>query len=344
MTGIALTVSLLALLSVTTGMDPVRLVVIPDRLQFFKEKSATFYCQGGDKSSQWTVMRHSILENITSKCEAGWGRPHEHHSCRVSMTLPWDTGFYWCQSRAGDVVSDTRNFTVSGTLMILHLNSTTTPPSVGTDMTLSCIHRDKPFGGPVYFYKDNSMIARCPTTSTVTLRNISKAHEGFYRCGPAGRERSPFSWISVDDQHTEVTNDTNNTWLSNITRDASSLCEIYSLAAFGMDTTEIATTAKAYAATTPPQDNKGRSGSNRWAIPRGRGEPSSYDNLYAGLGAGVIVIILLCVSYLVFRMYTLTRTTVTRKNSLTPYTTRRIVPVSDPYTTRRIVSYAESNV
>lgn len=322
MKGIVLLVSLLTWLSVATGTDSVRLAIIPQRLQFFKEKTVELNCQGVNDSSEWIIMRHTILENITSECGAIWGRAHEPHLCKLSMTLPWDTEVYWCQSRTGDIVSDAQNLTISDTPTILHLDSTTTPPSVGTDMTLSCLHKNGPFRGPVYFYKDSSVIARCPTTSNVTIRNISKAHEGFYKCGPAGKRGSPFSWISVIDQTTKTVSV--NAWSSNITRGAESLCEIDSLHRAGTDT-KLTATDTSTVGTTPPQDRGGLSASTVGAIPRDRGGLSAYDNLYVFLGGLVFVIMLLAVSYLVFRMYTVTRPNITRKNSVTPYTKRKIV-------------------
>lgn len=327
MTRLALLVYLFTWLSVATGTGPVHLAIAPPGLQFFKEKSVEFSCQGDNSSSEWIIMRHTFLENTTSKCGAVWGRPHKPNSCKLSMTLPWDTGVYWCQSLTGGIVSEKKNFTVSDTSTILHLDSTTTPPSVGTDMTLTCLRRKDAFRGPVYFYKDNLVIAKCPHTNSVTIRNISTTDEGFYKCSYAGKHGSPFSRISVVDQTTKTVSVSASS--SNITRGAESLCEIYSLTGAGVYATFAATDASTVGSTS--RDLGGVSIER--PRPRDLEVLSAYDNLYAFLGGLVFIIMLLAVSYLVFRMYTVTRLNITRQNSVTPYTNRR-----------RIVRLTESKV
>lgn len=289
-------VSLFTWLSVVTGVNPVYVTTVPPRLQFFKEQSVTFNCQGANVSSEWIIMRHVFLENATSKCGSVWGTRHKSNSCKLSMTLPWDTGVYWCQSLTKGIVSEKHNFTVSDTSTILHLDSTTTPPSVGMDITLSCLHKHGPFREPVYFYKDNSVIARCPTTSNVTIRNITKAHEGFYKCGPAGKRGSPISWISVVNHTTTAVNVP--AFTNNITRGGESLCKIGGLHNGDTETKFTATDASPVETT-----------------PRDRGGLTAYDDLYAFLGGLLFIIMLLAVSYLVFHMCTVTRLIITRKLS-----------------------------
>lgn len=270
-------------LSVATGVTPVRVTITtsPAPLQFFKEKSVTFNCRGTN-SSEWIVMRHVFLENITSKCGSNWGTRYKSNSCKITMLLPWDTGAYWCQSLTNGIASEAHNLTVSGTSTILNLDSGV-PPYIGMDMTLSCLHKHDSFREPVYFYKDNAVIARCPTTSTVTIKNITKSHEGFYKCGPAGKSSSPLSWISVIANQTIVPGFTQN----------ETRCEI---------NTEFTVTEE---------------------TPRDRGGHTDHDDLYAFLGGLLFIIILLAVSYLVFLICTVKKRRLSRKHSVTPHTRRR---------------------
>lgn len=323
MTGLPSVFSLVTWLSVAAGANTVYLTTVPPGLQFIKEQTVTFNCQGATNSSEWVIMRHVFLENITSKCGSGWGVPHGSGSCRISMTLPWDTGFYWCQSLTSGIVGEKHNFTVSDTSTILRMDSTTTPLSVGMDMTLTCLYKHRPLLEPVYFYKDDSIIARCPTTSNVTIRNLSKAHEGLYKCGPADKRVSPASWISVNEHNTNAVT-TTTTWSGNITRDTN-LCEAVSL--YGGITTKPPNTDTS-TAVTASWDCRGAS--TEQSRPR---EFSVYDGLCAYLGGVLFGIMMLAVSYLVFHMYKVTRTNIRRTRSLTPYTTRR-----------RIEGLAESKV
>lgn len=324
MTGSLSAVFFLTWLTVAIDAESVRLTITPQDLQFFREKSVSLNCQGVNDSSQWIVMRHVELENVTSSCGNRWGRQY-NSSCKMSMTLPWDTGVYWCQSRTDGRVSDKRNLTVTATSTILRLDSTL-PIAVGDTMTLSCLDKNGPVKGPVYFHKDSSVIARCPTTNTVTIRNVSKTHEGFYKCRTADNIGSSFSWISVVDQTAETVGVTD--WPSNITGNAESFCDIGSLHGDGMNT-ELTDTDAPTVGQIPRGDRGGLSHSTVGPIPRPPGGLSSYDNLYVVLGGVVLVLMLLAVSYLVFRMYTVTRANITRKNSVTPYTTRRILPLSE---------------
>lgn len=298
MNGIPSMVFLFTWLSVVTGVTPVYVTTSPSRLQFFKEQFVTFNCQGTNVSSEWIVMRHVFLENVTSKCGSAWGTRHKSNSCKITMLLPWDTGVYWCQSLTNGIASEKHNLTVSDTSTILHLDSTGTPPSVGMDMTLSCLHKHGPFREPVYFYKDNMVIARCPTTSNVTIRNITKSHEGFYKCGPAGKSASPISWISVANQTTTTTA------VPAFTQNES-LCEINTELEFTVTDAE--------------------------TTPRDRGGHTDHDDFYAFLGGLLFIIMLLAVSYLVFLICTVTRRRLSREHSVTPYTPRRRVVELNKY-------------
>lgn len=321
MKGIAFLLSLLT--CIATGDRPVRLVVTPDRFQYYGEKAISFDCEGAETRDEWVVMRHSTLEDIISECGSHWGRRSSQHLCRVSMSVYWDSGVYWCQSHSGEV-SEFRNFTVSRNQIIITPDPAT--PSVGANMTLSCSHKYRPLEeGPVYFYKGKSLIAKCPTgTTSVTIGDISKEHEGFYRCGSSETELSPVGWISVDTE--EYTNDTGS--IDYISSDTSSPCEIYSPVTEKPTTTQMPTTQMTMNNTEMAMNNTETVASPPQS--KGLSPPkedeydfSPYDIMYGFIGL-VFGIILVVVALLVFKIYTTGPQTITEE-SMTPCMSRRAV-------------------
>ncbi|XP_025761747.1 Fc receptor-like B isoform X1 [Oreochromis niloticus] len=122
----------------------VRLTVNPISSQFFKEKSLSLSCEGAENSAGWT-LRRSTLEGQTH-CGETWGR-WSNSSCKISMTLPWDSGVYWCESREGPI-SNMVNLTVTGGSVILQ--SPVLPVMEGDDVTLLCKTKTTPSNLPAF--------------------------------------------------------------------------------------------------------------------------------------------------------------------------------------------------
>ncbi|CAI5660772.1 unnamed protein product [Oreochromis niloticus] len=109
------------------------------------------------------------------------------------MTLPWDSGVYWCESREGPI-SNMVNLTVTGGSVILQ--SPVLPVMEGDDVTLLCKTKTTPSNLPAAFYKDGSLIRKQPT-GHMTIQHVSRSDEGLYKCDISGHGESPSSWITV---------------------------------------------------------------------------------------------------------------------------------------------------
>ncbi|XP_025761727.1 Fc receptor-like B isoform X2 [Oreochromis niloticus] len=187
-------VSVLRLLFLTSLLiyttNQVRLTVNPISSQFFKEKSLSLSCEGAENTAGWT-LRRSTLEGQTH-CGETWGR-WSNSSCKISMTLPWDSGVYWCESREGPI-SNMVNLTVTGGSVILQ--SPVLPVMEGDDVTLLCKTKTTPSNLPAAFYKDGVFIGK-ESTGHMTIQHVSRSDEGLYKCDISSHGESPSSWITV---------------------------------------------------------------------------------------------------------------------------------------------------
>ncbi|XP_045919999.1 Fc receptor-like protein 5, partial [Micropterus dolomieu] len=161
------------------------LTVSPNSSQFFRWKSVSLSCEDDDSSAGWTLWRNTTRETRT-QCGAGWGR-FANSSCNISLTVPWDSGVYWCESREG-ATSNTINITVTGGPVILQ--SPVLPVMEGHDVTLHCKTETPPSNLPAGFYKDGSLI-RTEPTGHMTIHHVNKSDEGLYKCNIRGRGESP---------------------------------------------------------------------------------------------------------------------------------------------------------
>ncbi|XP_026179824.1 Fc receptor-like A [Mastacembelus armatus] len=181
-------ISLLSVLSCTT--DQARLTLSPSSSQFFEGDSLSLSCEEDDSSAGWTLRRNTTRETRT-QCGPDWGTS-AGSSCTISLTVPLDSGVYWCESREG-ATSQSINITVSGGAVILQ--SPVLPVMEGENITLIC-RTQTSSDLPADFYKQGSLIIDRPT-GHVTILHVSKADEGVYRCNIRGHGESPPSWISV---------------------------------------------------------------------------------------------------------------------------------------------------
>lgn len=315
MPGLTPLLCLVAWLHVASGGTAVYLTTTPPGLQILKERTVSFVCEGAPNPSEWVVMRHAFLENITSPCGHGWGRPRQRGDCVLSMALPWDTGVYWCQSLTGCVSSNKHNVTVSASTILDVDYGGATTLSVGMYMTLTCRHIQRPFQEPVYFYKDGLPIARCHNATNLTISNVSSADDGLYQCGPEGTRASPTSWISVTENDTNsVFVTANTTALSGGTPRGTMSCETVGL----------------HGRSTPTPPNTDTSGATRRDSPPSidRHTPTErpvYDDLFVYMAATLFAAMVAALLYLVVHMHRATRTNRERTRPLTPYAARRNV-------------------
>ncbi|KAK5848113.1 hypothetical protein PBY51_005758 [Eleginops maclovinus] len=121
------------------------------------------------------------------------------------ISFPSDTGVYWCQSLQG-ACSNTINISVNDGGVIL--GSPTFPVTVGDEVVLHCSYKAKngvkaTSDFSAAFYKNNTFIGNQPG-GKLTLQNVSKSDEGFYRCEhPKGGKSLP-SRLAVKDRPTDV--------------------------------------------------------------------------------------------------------------------------------------------
>ncbi|KAA8578069.1 hypothetical protein FQN60_016068 [Etheostoma spectabile] len=88
----------------TTTTNTVSLTLSPNSSQIFEDQSVSLSCEEDDSSAGWTLRRNTTGRKMT-QCGGGWGRP-AGSSCTIGLTVPWDSGVYWCESREGATKND----------------------------------------------------------------------------------------------------------------------------------------------------------------------------------------------------------------------------------------------
>ncbi|KAL7374857.1 hypothetical protein ABVT39_008197 [Epinephelus coioides] len=156
----------------------------------FKGQSVSLSCEEDDSSAGWTLRRNTTRDTRT-ECGAGWGRSAGSVCC-ISLTVSWDSGVYWCESREG-ATSKSINISVTGGSVILQ--SPVLPVMEGHDVTLHCKTKTSS-NLPAAFYKDGSFI-RTEPAGHMTIRHVTRSDEGLYKCNITGHGESPPSWLTV---------------------------------------------------------------------------------------------------------------------------------------------------
>ncbi|XP_067220376.1 Fc receptor-like protein 5 [Chanodichthys erythropterus] len=89
------------LLWVTGVSPPVSLIISPNRSQHFTSDSFSLSCEDQSNSDGWTVRRYTDNWPQLEDCSSLWGS-QTGSTCKISFTITWDTGVYWCQSESGE--------------------------------------------------------------------------------------------------------------------------------------------------------------------------------------------------------------------------------------------------
>uniref|UniRef100_A0A672LGI0 Ig-like domain-containing protein n=1 Tax=Sinocyclocheilus grahami TaxID=75366 RepID=A0A672LGI0_SINGR len=182
---------------VTGVSPPVSLIISPNRTQHFNLVSVSLSCEDQSNSDRWRVRSYTDHWGLEDCSSSVWGS-QTGSTCKISSTVPSNTGVYWCQSESGENYHPV-NITVHIGVI---LESPVHPVTEGDTLTLHCLY---PYTSPpnlrADFYKDGSLIQN--QTTEMIISNVSKSHEGFYYCKHSERGESPKSWISVRVSHSE---------------------------------------------------------------------------------------------------------------------------------------------
>ncbi|XP_041635005.1 low affinity immunoglobulin gamma Fc region receptor II-like [Cheilinus undulatus] len=164
--------------------------IIPTKLQLFEYKPITFDCEGFEVKTGWTVMRKT--NGKVSKCVSTWETKRQS-ICAISPTYQADSGEYWCETAAGEK-SNTVNITVTDGAVILE--SPVRPVVEGDSVPLRCRSKLTSSAHIADFYKDGVLIGS-GSLGEISIKDVSKSHEGFYMCSISDYRESPQSWLAV---------------------------------------------------------------------------------------------------------------------------------------------------
>uniref|UniRef100_A0A8C1P4R7 Ig-like domain-containing protein n=1 Tax=Cyprinus carpio TaxID=7962 RepID=A0A8C1P4R7_CYPCA len=140
----------------------VSLIISPNRTQHFNLVSVSLSCEDQSNSDRWRVRRYTDHRGLEDCSSSRWGS-QTGSTCKISSTVPSNTGVYCCQSESGESYHPV-NITVH------RLSS--------SYVTLTSD-----------FYKDGSLIQN--QTTEMIISTVSKSHEGFYYCKHSERGESP---------------------------------------------------------------------------------------------------------------------------------------------------------
>ncbi|XP_061566788.1 Fc receptor-like protein 5 [Cololabis saira] len=168
------------------------LTVTPDRSQFFRYENISLRC--GDSS--WTLKRNTSYRTA-QESQQGWALPRGD-AWLIETAYPSDSGVYWCESQQGEC-SNAVNITVTAKVVILEIPPH--PVNEGDDVTLHCSYKEEEEEKSTSkfstnFYRDNVFIGK-EDTGKMSLKSLSRAKEGFYRCQHPSHGKSEESWLPV---------------------------------------------------------------------------------------------------------------------------------------------------
>ncbi|TNM93880.1 hypothetical protein fugu_002056 [Takifugu bimaculatus] len=166
------------------------LQVSPNRSQFFQYDNLFLSCDWPGNSSRWTVMRNTSQH--TNQACSNHNRGDEP-SYYIAALYESDSGVYWCQSAAGER-SHAINITVTRGPVILE--SPALPVAEGSNVTLRCRAKTPSASTQADFFKDGALVKRSHD-GNMTIRSISRAEGGVYKCNTSGAGHSAESQLTV---------------------------------------------------------------------------------------------------------------------------------------------------
>ncbi|XP_051996849.1 uncharacterized protein LOC127653988 isoform X1 [Xyrauchen texanus] len=186
---------------VSKEMPPASLEVWPDSRQHFRGDQLSLHCSVNDGNSTGWMLKRLQGTEVKSGClqlngTASIDRPIECHFIDINSK---NSGMYWCEGPAEDKRSKTINITVSYGEVILF--SPVHPVMKGGTATLQCKSLLYKVSQTV-FYKNGVNFLSLNGTE-MTIENVTKADEGFYKCAFANSSlESSEIWLSVRENST----------------------------------------------------------------------------------------------------------------------------------------------
>ncbi|XP_051996850.1 uncharacterized protein LOC127653988 isoform X2 [Xyrauchen texanus] len=180
---------------VSKEMPPASLEVWPDSRQHFRGDQLSLHCSVNDGNSTGWMLKRLQGTEVKSGClqlngTASIDRPIECHFIDINSK---NSGMYWCEGPAEDKRSKTINITVSYGEVILF--SPVHPVMKGGTATLQCKSLLYKVSQTV-FYKNGVNFLSLNGTE-MTIENVTKADEGFYKCAFANSSlESSEIWLS----------------------------------------------------------------------------------------------------------------------------------------------------
>ncbi|XP_067437005.1 low affinity immunoglobulin gamma Fc region receptor III-A-like [Thunnus thynnus] len=157
--------------------------IVPNRLQFFEYESISVNCM-----TEQRVMR--TLKEINQTNISNWVT--SAGSGTVDPAYPSDSGEYWCEDGEGLRRSAVNISVTAGSVI---LESPVLPVKEGDNVTLRCTKK-KSTSNIADFYKDGHRI-RTGYEGNLIIHNVSRSHEGLYKCNISGDGESPESRLAV---------------------------------------------------------------------------------------------------------------------------------------------------
>ncbi|KAI3375966.1 hypothetical protein L3Q82_016494 [Scortum barcoo] len=169
--------------------DATFLRITPNRLQHFQLYTISFNCEGSDGFTQLRATRN--IKGFDPECDVK--RTPTGSSCTVDRAYPGDSGEYWCETEGRDR-SNSVNITVTDGPVILEIPAFLILE--GDDVTLHCRNKKNFSNLRADFYKDDILMQNSPAEE-MTINNVSRSDEGFYKCYISDVGESPRSWLAV---------------------------------------------------------------------------------------------------------------------------------------------------
>ncbi|CAB1451695.1 unnamed protein product [Pleuronectes platessa] len=186
-------------------LPPPSLSLTPDTRQMFSGECFTLQCLTSQTySSGWKLVHFSPdlkagTSNLTVHYSPPGGSMSPYKSEAFVFTAASGTsGVYWCEGARGR--SNAVNITVSYGDIILKTQAS--PVFTADDVTLCCQYQSGKHK-QTSFFKNGALIDSNSSSGSdrvikMTLKNVTREDEGFYRCASHDRQlQSPESWLSV---------------------------------------------------------------------------------------------------------------------------------------------------